>query len=171
MKNQWKKIIAASVLLSSICQAQEKNPISISSKEINTVDSNQYYKEPFRPQFHFSPKKKWMNDPNGMVFYKGTYHLFYQYYPEDIVWGPMHWGHATSTDLIHWQHKKIALFPDQLGLIFSGSAVMDALSTLINPASLTAVILATTKPPPEMLKLLKSPTSTPSSKDHLTIAL
>ena len=122
MKNQWKKIIAASVLLSSICQAQEKNPISISSKEIITVDSNQYYKEPFRPQFHFSPEKKWMNDPNGMVFYKGTYHLFYQYYPEDIVWGPMHWGHATSTDLIHWQHKKIALFPDQLGLIFSAAS-------------------------------------------------
>ncbi len=129
MKNQWKKIIAASVLLSSLCQAQEKNPISISSKEIITVDSNQYYKEPFRPQFHFSPEKKWMNDPNGMLFYKGTYHLFYQYYPEDIVWGPMHWGHATSTDLIHWQHKKIALFPDQLGLIFSGSAVMDTYNT------------------------------------------
>ena len=50
---------------------------------------------------------------------------FYQYYPEDIVWGPMHWGHATSTDLIYWQHKKIALFPDELGLIFSGSAVID----------------------------------------------
>lgn len=129
MKNQWKKIIAASVLLSSLCQAQEKNHFSISSKEIITVDSNQYYKEPFRPQFHFSPEKKWMNDPNGMLFYKGTYHLFYQYYPEDIVWGPMHWGHATSTDLIHWQHKKIALFPDQLGLIFSGSAVMDTYNT------------------------------------------
>ena len=51
--------------------------------------------------------------------------MFYQYYPEDIVWGPMHWGHATSTDLIYWQHKKIALFPDELGLIFSGSAVID----------------------------------------------
>jgi fructan beta-fructosidase len=70
-----------------------------------------------------------MNDPNGLVYYKGVYHLFYQYYPEDIVWGPMHWGHATSTDLIHWKHKKIALFPDKLGFIFSGSAVVDVNNT------------------------------------------
>jgi fructan beta-fructosidase len=70
-----------------------------------------------------------MNDPNGMVYYKGIYHLFYQYYPDDIVWGPMHWGHATSKDLIHWEHKKIALFPDELGYIFSGSAVVDTNNT------------------------------------------
>lgn len=129
MKYQWNKIIVFSVFISSLCsldcQAQEKNGILISSKETIPLDSTQYYKESYRPQFHFSPEKKWMNDPNGMLYYKGTYHLFYQYYPEDIVWGPMHWGHATSTDLMHWKHQKIALFPDQLGLIFSGSAVMD----------------------------------------------
>ncbi len=88
-----------------------------------------YYSEPYRPQFHFSPEKKWMNDPNGMVYHKGIYHLFYQYYPEDIVWGPMHWGHATSKDLIHWKHKPIALYPDKHGLIFSGSAVLDFANT------------------------------------------
>ena len=77
------------------------------------------YQEPHRPQYHFTPREKWMNDPNGLVYYKGVYHLFYQYYPEDIVWGPMHWGHATSTDLLHWEHKPIALFPDQHGYIFS----------------------------------------------------
>lgn len=86
-------------------------------------------KEPYRPQIHFSPQKSWMNDPNGMVYYKGTYHLFYQYYPDSTVWGPMHWGHATSTDLVHWQYQPIALYPDSLGYIFSGSAVVDINNT------------------------------------------
>ncbi|WP_299763808.1 glycoside hydrolase family 32 protein [uncultured Dokdonia sp.] len=83
------------------------------------------FRESYRPQYHFTPPEKWMNDPNGLLFYKDTYHLFYQYYPEDIVWGPMHWGHATSKDLVSWEHQPIALYPDELGYIFSGSAVMD----------------------------------------------
>jgi fructan beta-fructosidase len=87
------------------------------------------YHEAYRPQVHFSPREKWMNDPNGMVFYKGTYHLFFQYYPGGINWGPMHWGHATSKDLIHWQQLPIALYPDKLGYIFSGSAVVDEHNT------------------------------------------
>lgn len=82
-------------------------------------------KEPHRPRFHFSPLANWMNDPNGMMYYKGEYHLFYQYYPDSTVWGPMHWGHAISKDLIHWEHQPIALYPDSLGYIFSGSAVVD----------------------------------------------
>jgi fructan beta-fructosidase len=84
-----------------------------------------YYQEQHRPQFHFSPEKGWMNDPNGLVYDEGTYHLFYQHYPDSNVWGPMHWGHATSTDLVHWTHQPIALYPDSLGYIFSGSAVID----------------------------------------------
>ncbi|RAK03951.1 levanase [Halanaerobium saccharolyticum] len=88
--------------------------------------ANNLYKEKYRLQYHFSPKKNWSNDPNGMVYYQGEYHLFYQYNPADVVWGPMHWGHAVSKDLIHWEHLPVALEPDaELGMIFSGSAVLD----------------------------------------------
>jgi len=85
--------------------------------------------EEYRPQIHFSPKAHWINDPNGMVLNKGVYHLFFQYYPDSSVWGPMHWGHATSKDLIHWVEKPIAIYPDSLGYIFSGSAVVDKNNT------------------------------------------
>ncbi|MGB5361648.1 MAG: glycoside hydrolase family 32 protein, partial [Eudoraea sp.] len=103
-----------------------------------SIPETTFFKEPYRPQFHFSPTEMWMNDPNGLVYNDGIYHLFYQYYPEDIVWGPMHWGHATSKDLVYWEHKPIALFPDENGYIFSGSAVLDknntsGLGTLDNP--------------------------------------
>lgn len=90
---------------------------------------NEWSNEQHRPQIHFTPKTGWMNDPNGMVYSNGTYHLFYQYYPDSTVWGPMHWGHATSKDIVHWQHQPIALYPDSLGYIFSGSAVVDANNT------------------------------------------
>ncbi|POY41165.1 glycosyl hydrolase family 32 [Flavobacterium alvei] len=85
--------------------------------------------ELYRPNLHFTPKSGWMNDPNGMFFYKGLYHLYFQYYPNDNVWGPMHWGHATSKDMITWKEEKPGLYPDEKGYIFSGSAVVDVNNT------------------------------------------
>ena len=83
------------------------------------------YSELYRPQIHFTPAKNWMNDPNGMVYVDGTWHLFYQYNPQGNDWGNMSWGHATSTDLVHWSEQPVALTRDELGDIFSGSCVID----------------------------------------------
>ncbi|HEX4849542.1 MAG TPA: glycoside hydrolase family 32 protein [Puia sp.] len=90
---------------------------------------NATYTEKYRPRFHFTPAINWTNDPNGLVYYKGTYHLFYQYNPYGIKWGHMSWGHAESHDLIHWKHLPVALTEKDGTMIFSGSAVIDEKNT------------------------------------------
>ena len=87
------------------------------------------YKEKYRPQFHFSPQKNWINDPNGLVYHNGQYYLFYQHNPLGNVWGHMSWGHAVSKDLVHWKHLPVAI-PEENGvMIFSGTCVVDKNNT------------------------------------------
>jgi fructan beta-fructosidase len=96
---------------------------------VTIVAQNNLYKEKFRPQFHFTPAKNWMNDPNGLVYHQDEYHLFYQYNPFGNVWGHMTWGHAVSKDLVHWEHLPIAIPEENKIMIFSGSAVVDENNT------------------------------------------
>ncbi len=91
--------------------------------------SREYYTEEYRPQFHFTPELNWMNDPNGLVYFEGEYHLFYQHNPHGMEWGHMSWGHAVSRDLMHWEHLPIALHEEYGVMAFSGSCVIDEKNT------------------------------------------
>jgi len=110
MKTCLKSLSLAAALLAFVCPSVAAEPT---------------YQEPHRPQFHFTPAINWMNDPNGMVYFDGEYHLFYQYNPFGDKWGHMSWGHAVSPDLVHWEHFPLALAEENGVMIFSGSAVVD----------------------------------------------
>lgn len=106
---------------------------------MESTQTNDLFREKFRPQLHFTPERNWINDPNGLLFYKGKYHLFYQHNPKGDLWGNMSWGHATSTDLFHWQELPVAIECTETTGIFSGSAVVDyrntsGFGTVDNPA-------------------------------------
>ncbi|MBC7874554.1 MAG: glycoside hydrolase family 32 protein [Ferruginibacter sp.] len=93
------------------------------------AQKNTFYKEKYRPQFHFTPAIHWMNDPNGLVYFKGEYHLFYQFNPFGNRWGHMSWGHAVSKDLLHWQHLPLAIPEEKDTMIFSGTCVVDSFNS------------------------------------------
>jgi beta-fructofuranosidase len=103
------------------------SPLSCFARAHSTSSSSRLANDPLRPQFHLLPAKNWMNDPNGPIFWNGQYHMFYQYNPNGAFWGDMHWGHAVSPDLVHWQHLPIALSPSPDGPdadgCFSGAAI------------------------------------------------
>jgi sucrose-6-phosphate hydrolase SacC (GH32 family) len=121
MKRQMNMMVAVMLCGTGLTVYAAAEPV----KDGNQAGAVAGYGEKYRPQFHFTPKTNWMNDPNGLVFYKGDYHFFFQYNPSGINWDNMTWGHAVSKDLVHWTQLENAILPDKLGTIYSGCAVVD----------------------------------------------
>jgi len=111
---------------------------------------NYIYKEENRPQFHFTSKRGWINDPNGLIYYEGEYHLFFQHNPFETEWENMSWGHAVSNDMVHWKELPTALRPDALGTMFSGSTVIDYENTAgFNKGGVPAMVATYTVASPD----------------------
>lgn len=121
-------ILLAALIFSAVGRPAPAQPgftLMTTNEQPTSPAGSARYDEPYRPQFHFTPAQNFMNDPNGLVYYKGEYHLFYQHNPFANVWGHMGWGHAVSRDLVHWRHLPVALREENGVMIFSGSAVVD----------------------------------------------
>lgn len=116
---------SANTSSSGIDSAGNSSSSSSGSEEVEMINQTEKYMEMWRPKYHYSAQQSWVNDPNGLVYYKGVWHKYYQTNPNTNVFGNIHWGHATSTDLVHWQEHEPVLAPDNVGLMFSGTAVVD----------------------------------------------
>lgn len=125
--NLFKGFVVTFLLLVTTNLIAQDKQINVQNQEMQTFDSyhDVGYEQVLRPQFHFSSLKGWLNDPNGMVWYDGEYHLYFQHNPKDVKWGNMTWGHAVSTDMVHWEQLPHAILPYGGGTIFSGTAVVD----------------------------------------------
>ena len=111
--------------LSVVIQNVPKGSVCFSKIKQNNDKQYMLIPEKYRPSYHHAPERGWMNDPNGLFFKDGVWHLYYQYNPYGSMWGNMHWAHSTSTDLVHWRQQPVALAPDAWGTMFSGSGVVD----------------------------------------------
>ena len=125
--NKYRARLCGITALVLVSTASGAGTVALATKD--GADDRPTFTERYRPRFHFTPAKNWMNDPNGLVYYKGEYHLFFQYNPDASQWGNISWGHAVSKDLVHWKQLPLAIPHDEIEYVFSGSAVVDVKNT------------------------------------------